>query len=282
MMDRETVCFFRSILFVPATRPDRYIKALMSEADVACVDLEDAVAPGEKEAAREKVVDFFKAETSNSIQRALRINHLASEQGLRDMLLILKMEPLPDIVMIPKVESSEEIAWFNEVMTSLDHPVRLIPLVETTKGLENAIKIAMAPNVVAIGFGSADYSSEVRGDMSWDSLLYARGRIAQAAGHANIAAIDGPWLDLGDDRGLLEDTQKITALGFTGKIALHPGQLRGIHRGVSPSEESLRQAQKIVDAYRANRGGVLVVDGRMVDIPVVERAQRLINLANRK
>ncbi|BBM02795.1 CoA ester lyase [Microbulbifer sp. GL-2] len=281
-MESEKANIFRSILFLPATRSDRYEKALGSGADVACVDLEDSVAPDQKDVAREIVTDFFKMPVTTPLQRALRINQLACKQGLEDMLLVLALEQLPDIVLIPKVESPEEIAWFNEVTASIDRPVSLIPLIETAKGLQNAIDIARAPNVRAIGFGTADYAADVGADMSWESLIYARGRILQAAGYADIAAVDGPWLQLDDDKGLLKDTRRAAAMGFSGKIALHPRQLKWIHKGFVPSEEALNRARRIVDAYRANKDGVLVVDGRMVDMPVVERAQRLIELAGRR
>ncbi|WP_226647639.1 HpcH/HpaI aldolase/citrate lyase family protein [Microbulbifer variabilis] len=272
----------RSILFVPATRPDRFQKAIASGADMACMDLEDAVAPELKETARQNIVNFFPPSGALSVLRALRINQLTSELGLRDMLLLLEQVSKPDIVLLPKVESAEEIAWFNNLTASVEQSIGILPLIETAKGLQNSMEIASSKNVLAVAFGSADFSAEMGADMGWESLLYARGRILQAAANANIDAIDGPHLDIEDTAGLLHEVQRVAALGFSGKIALHPSQIAPIHRGFTPTEEALQRARKIVQAFKENPSGVVVVDGRMVDLPVVERAQKLVSLAERQ
>lgn len=266
----------RSILFVPATRPDRYAKAVDSGADVVCVDLEDAVSLADKDRARELVTAFFAEPRKRGEKRVLRINQLASEHGLKDMLLLLNMNKMPDMVLLPKVESVEDINGFNQIFSVSKNKLALMALIETAKGLENAMSIAAADNVNCIVFGSADYSAEIGSDMGWDALQYGRGRIVQAAGQAGIDAIDGAWLDLQDDVGLIKESQRVAAMGFVGKPALHPKQVAGLHRAFTPSEEDVQQAQRIVDAYQKNAGGVLSVDGRMIDAPVVARALRLV------
>lgn len=280
-MNREFRQLLRSILFVPGTRPDRFDKAVASGADVVCVDLEDAVADKDKSHARSLVAPFFNAPREGKALRSLRINQLASENGLRDMLTLLEMDSSPDLVLLPKVESAQEIAWFRSVMNSRYPALNIVALIETPEGLNNAADIARSEGVVAIVFGSADYSAEVGCDMSWEALQYGRGCIIQAAAMAGVQAIDGAWLNLDDNEGLLEETRRVSALGFVGRPALHPRQVAWIHKGLSPDEEALSQARRIVEAYRANRGGVLSVDGRMVDAPVVERALRMVEASER-
>ncbi|QFT55540.1 CoA ester lyase [Microbulbifer sp. THAF38] len=264
----------RSILFVPASRPSRYRKAVAGGADIACVDLEDVITPGIKVAAWQNVRNLF---TSSDGLRVLKINPLSSESGLRDVLLLLEQVSKPDIILLPKVESAEEIAWLNQLIEPVEQPIGLLPLIETAKGLQNSREIATSKNVLAIAFGSVGLCTEIGVDMSWDSLFYARSRILQAATYANIGAIDGPCFDLEDTEGLLREAQRVAALGFSGKVALNPRQIDPIHQGFSPTEESLQSAHKIVQAFKANSNRVLVVDGRMVDLPVIERALKLVS-----
>ncbi|MCO1334522.1 CoA ester lyase [Microbulbifer sp. OS29] len=261
---------------MPATRPDRYEKAIASGADIACVDLENSVALSEKDAAREQVVNFFSGKKNIGAQRALRINQLDSDLGIKDMLMLLTLSRLPDIIMIPKVQSAEEVIGFSQVMAPSHKKICIMPLIESPKGLENALSIAQVDSVVCLAFGAADYSSVVGSDMSWDALLYGRGRLVQAAAFAGIDAVDGPWLELKDEKGLLEETKRVSALGFSGKIAVHPKQIKPIHHGLAPSNEALSHAQRVVQAYEENHGGILVVDGQMVDMPVVERALKIV------
>ncbi|WP_444930479.1 HpcH/HpaI aldolase/citrate lyase family protein [Microbulbifer sp. SSSA002] len=270
---------FRSVLFVPATRPDRYKKAIQSGADIACVDLENAVALGDKDMAREQVIRFFTMESDSKIQRALRINELESDHGIKDMLMLLALDRLPDIIIIPKVQSAEEVVGFCQVMAPSHKTIRIMALLESPKGLENALSIAQADGVVCLAFGTADYSAAVGSDMGWDALHYGRGRLVQAAAFAGIHAVDGPWLDIEDNEGLLNETRRVSALGFSGKVAIHPRQVVAIHRGLAPSSEALSHARRVVQAYEQNCGGVLVVDGQMVDMPVVERALKIVAAA---
>ncbi|WP_444919447.1 HpcH/HpaI aldolase/citrate lyase family protein [Microbulbifer sp. CnH-101-G] len=268
----------RSILFVPAARPSWYRKAVAGGADIACVDLEDAITPGIKEAAWQNVRNLF---TSSDGLRVLKINPLSSESGLRDVLLVLEQVSKPDIILLPKVESAEEIAWLNQLIKPVEQSIGLLPLIETAKGLQNSREIATSKNVLAIVFGSEGFCTEIGADMSWDSLFYARSRILQATIYANIGAIDGPRLDLEDTEGLLLEAQRVAALGFSGKVALNPRQIAPIHQGFSPTEDSLQSAHEIVQAFKANPSRVLVVDGRMVDWPVIERALKLVSLPER-
>ncbi|WP_445359983.1 HpcH/HpaI aldolase/citrate lyase family protein [Microbulbifer sp. EKSA005] len=268
--------YFRSVLFVPATRPDRYEKAMASGADIACVDLENAVSLEDKDTAREQMVNFFTGKDIVPTQRALRINQLDSDCGIKDMLMLLDLPQLPDVVILPKVQSAEEVIGFCQVMAPSHKTIRIIALIESPKGLENALSIAQVEEVVCLAFGAADYSATVGSDMSWDALLYGRGRLVQAAAFAGIDAVDGPYLELDDERSLIEETQRVSALGFSGKIAIHPKQIKPIHQGLAPSSEALSHAQRVLKAYKENHGGVLVVDGQMVDMPVVERALKTV------
>lgn len=267
---------YRSILFVPANRSDRYQKAIDSGADVVVVDLEDAVALDKKDNAREMIGGFFEEPRRRKEQRALRINQCASCHGIKDLQLLLSMKTLPDLLLLPKVESGSDIRWLNTLLADAGKNIDIMALVETAAGLENSLSIAAQDNVKAIVFGTADYSAEIGSTMEWDALLFGRSRIVQAAGANGIAAIDGAWLDFHDDIGLVDEVRKSAKMGFIGKPAIHPKQVKFIHQAFQADEKDLEKAQEIVDAYDRSEGGVVTVGGQMIDAPVVRRAQVLL------
>jgi citrate lyase beta subunit len=271
---------WRSLLFVPATRPDRFEKAAAAGADMVCIDLEDAVATADKETARDMALGYLAGSLPAGPRWVLRINSPRTELGLHDLLALLSSEAAPDALFIPKASSGEEMRWLDDLLSAADRNIDLLPVIESAEGLDRAVEIAGSVlRNVALGFGSADYAAELGSDMSVAALAYGRGRIAAAAGQAGIVAIDGIWPDFKDDEGLRGDTELIRSMGFDGKIAIHPRQVSVIHAVFAPGEEEVARARRIVAASEAANGGIATVDGEMIDNPVVVAAQHIIAAA---
>lgn len=260
----------RSILFVPADRPDRYLKALATGSDRVCIDLEDGVALRDKQGGRAAVVEFL-CTTGIDLQRVIvRINDPSTELGRDDIAAIAHIRQFVGGISLPKVESPDIV---NDVFDTCPHIDSVIALVETTRGLSNVFAIANHPQVSAIAFGSADYSTEIGCEMSWDALLYARSRIVHAAVQGNAIPLDGAWLDLNDIAGLEDDSRRLSGLGFRGRIALHPNQVEPILRAFSISKEAIEYARRIISVVESGRKGAFSLDGKMIDEPIIRRAR---------
>ena len=269
---------WRSTLFVPATRPDRFAKAAAAGADLVAVDLEDAVGPADKAGARDTAMEFFSTPQDAGVRWILRINSPRLIVGLDDLAALVGATRGPDALFIPKADSGEEIAWIAGLLAEAGHAIELIPIVETAAALERIAAIATAPGATAIAFGCVDYAAEVGCDLGWDALAYPRGRIVAAAAAAGVAALDGVWLEVGDAAGLAAETARVVAMGFAGKIAIHPNQVAVINDDYVPSVDAVAHATRIVAAAEAAGGGVTVVDGRMINGPVVTAARRTLAL----
>lgn len=270
----------RSLLFFPATRPDLLEKAVRTGSDVVCIDLEDAVASDRKEEGRAAAIDLLRRPAPGKAEVVLRINSPRTEDGLRDVLAVLEARVAPDALMIPKVESAEEVRWVEALLEPGLPAVGLIPMVESCRGLEQATGIASAsPRVIAVMLGGVDLSAELGCALEWDALLYARSRVVHAAKLAGVDVFDMPFLNVADVDGLAAEARAAARLGFTGKAAIHPAQLPPILTAFSPDAEEVARAREVIAAYERNRGGVLLVDGRLVERPVIRAAQRTLALA---
>ena len=274
---------WRSLLFVPGTRLDRYPKALASGADLVCVDLEDAVATQDKDAARAAVVALAGGAGWRREVSAVRVNPVRSREGRADV-EALATEPgiAADgalVVVVPKVDGPDELDMVREPFEATGASVRLVAMIETARGLEAAPAIAAAPAVAAVFLGAVDLAAELGCAIEWDALLYARSRLVHAvalAGGGRVRLLDVPFLALDDLHGLEAETRAVSRLGFTGKAAIHPRQIEPIHAAFAPTRDDLDRARRILEAYDRAGGGVLEVDGRMVDRPVVEAARRMV------
>ena len=263
----------RAVLFVPATRPDRILKALATSADLVCVDLEDGVAIESKDSARRALLAFLGTAAFDANRLSVRINDPTTELGIQDLAAIAKLGKPLELLLIPKIE---ETATVNLVFKLCPQIRSSVVLIETVKGLSNVFALAAHKRVYAVGFGSADWSTQVGCAMQWDALLYARSRIVHAAIEGDSIPIDGGWLDLSDDEGLEMDSRRLRSLGFRGRIALHPKQVPAILRSFSPDAATVEQARKVVEAATRNRDGVFQLDGLIVDEPVIRRARRVL------
>ena len=271
----------RSILFVPAVRPDRYPKALATGADAVCIDLEDGVAFGDKEEARDAALALLVDREPSRAEVVLRINDPKTDLGQTDLLALREAGLRPDALMLPKVSGPDEVREVESAVAPLSPILPLIVQTETATGVAAANEIAIAsPNVSALFFGAIDLSADVGCAVEWDAMLYARSRVVLAAALAGVIAIDSPFMDVLAVDSLDAESRRVRRLGFAGKAAIHPSQVSVIQGAFSPTAAEVAWARKVVEAYENNRGGVLLVDGQLVERPVVRAAQRTILVAS--
>lgn len=265
---------FRSLLFVPGSRPDRFEKAAASGADAVCIDLEDAVAPGAKAEARRTALAWLATPQAGAAV-GLRVNGLSTADGFRDVAMLLDSDARPAFVMIPKAGSGHEVALLAEALGAGGPP--LWPLMETIEGLTALIEIARAVGERGgVMFGGADYSATLGSDMGWDALHHARASIVAAAALAGCEAMDVPYLDVRDEAGLERETRRVRAMGFTGRACIHPAQVPVINTVFAPTADEVSKAKKIAAAYAEAAGGVALLEGKLVEKPVLRAAQRVL------
>lgn len=274
-----TLRAYRSILFVPGDRPDRYERALSAGADAVCIDLEDAVADARKVQAREAVLGFLERWGEGGPQRnaplLVRMNDFGRDEGWEDVEAIAD-GPRPDGLMVPMVDGVLEVSV---TLEKVDGSLPVLPLIETANGLENALKIGAVIGVAGLVFGGFDLALELGAEPRWEPLLYARSRVVHAAAVNGIPAYDMPSRDYREMAGLRDEAGRARALGFSGKTAIHPAQIPVIHEVFTPLREEVERARAIVEADRGADGGAVGVGGRMVDRPVVEAARRVLERA---
>ena len=262
---------------VSALRPDEFERACDSDADMVCADLEDGTLPGRRPEARAMVFEVFACAKRPSLQRLLRINSPRTSDGLRDILAVTETASPLDGVILPKVADAEEVRLVAELFRPHHPGMGLIALIESPEGLRKVDEIAKAaPELKALFFGSADYSAEVGCDRSWDALAYARARIVNAATEAGIDAIDGAWFDPHDDMGFLEETRRVAAMGFTGKVSYELAHVPHIHAALAPTAEAVEDARRVIAAAESDTVGIARLDGRMVNESIVRSARRVL------
>lgn len=273
----------RSFLFVPGTGTAMFPKAIAAAPDIVCVDLEDAVAPPDKAAARAATLALFgELPATGEVELLVRVNALREREGLADLGAILDSAAPPPGLMLPKVRSPEEVAIVDDLLTQAGLPTRLQVIVETNAALEAAHEIARAsPRIDALLFGAIDMSAELRVEPSWEALLYARQRLVHAAAGAGVDLIDVPFLDLNDDAGLERAARAAAAIGMTGKGAIHPRQLATITACFTPDAATVARARRIVAAFDAADSGLVVLDGKLIEKPVLRSAWRILAIAAR-
>jgi len=253
-----------SLLFVPGHRPDRFAKAADAGAGAIILDLEDAVAPQDKDTAREHVVAWL----AGGGRGIVRINAPGTPWYAEDLKAVAGHP-----VMLPKAETADQVA---EVAAALGTNPAVLPLIETAAGILAAAQILTAPGVVRAAFGSIDLSAGlgVHPDDT-TALLFSRSQLVLASAAAGVAGpVDGVTTDVKDSRRLADDAAHSAALGFTGKMCIHPNQLATVHQIYRPTDDELAWARRVVQAFSGAGAGTL--DGKMIDKPVVDRARRIL------
>ena len=281
--DQEIVRPRRSFIFAPGLRPELYPKALACGADIVCVELEDGIAPHDKDEAREKTIALFtQPQADDGVERIVRINCLRSAVGLDDVKAILATDTPPPALMLPKVVSPDEVIWLDDLLSERGHDTRLHIIIEMNAGLEAVFDIARSSSRIdALFFGGVDMSADLRCKNAWEPLLYARSRVVHAAASVGVDAVDVPYLDLDDLEGMKAQAQLAKDLGFSGKGAVHPKQISALNEVFTPSPEEVAKAQKILAAFEGANTGLVVVDGKLIEKPVVREMQRIASVAKR-
>jgi (S)-citramalyl-CoA lyase len=270
----------RSVLFVSALALDGLQAALESGADIVCVDLEDAVPPGRKDEARSSLVERLGSFASRpGVELAVRVNGLSTFEGLDDLRALCGLDRITPTVLLPKVESAEEVGWAAALIDSAHADSDLYAIIETPRGLERCAAIAQShPRLKALFFGGFDLSTSLGCEMAWEPLLHARSRVVHAAAQAGIVALDSPYPDLADAAGLASTCQRAKALGMVGKAAKSITQVQAIRAAFTPSAQELDRARRIVALFQAAPNQPLVYEGKLVELPTVKRLQMLLAL----
>ena len=263
----------RSWLFTPGTRPERFAKAQDVSADVLIIDLEDAVSPQDKPAARKAALDYLANEASGP-QRALRINGLDTPAGIADLDALFGSKAALDFVVLPKTESAGHLLILDRLLAASGKPARLVGLIESARGLAQVEEIAAAtPRLFGLMLGAADMAADLGAATAWEPLAPTRSQLVAACALAGVAPIDSPFFDVRDADGLKREADACKAFGFIGKAAIHPSQVAPINTALTPTDDEVAKAKRVLSA---NEGGVGVVDGQMVDEAVARKARRIL------
>jgi citrate lyase subunit beta/citryl-CoA lyase len=260
----------RSFLFVPADRPARFGKALASGADRVIIDLEDAVLAQAKPAARDALVAWLSGPDAQNV--VVRVNGIDTPWHADDIAAVAEF-PSVTAVMLPKAESALAV---QSVSSAVRGSRNVIALVETVRGYVGLFDLVKASGLIRLAFGSVDFchDSGIRGfGAELDPVRTALVLASRAGGLQ--PPIEGVTLDLKDENALVADVEHARRFGFGGKLCIHPAQIAAVNRGFSPSEDEVAWARRVIEAA-SQRHGACVVDGKLVDRPVLEQAQRVL------
>lgn len=272
----------RSILFCPADKIERFEKVAASGADAIAIDLEDAVGIGKKDQARGELLAYMaqhgRVPGACDFRTMVRLNSLLTRAGIDDLHALLSHGVVPHALLLPKVESAFEVQLLATQLRTLGKPCVLIAFIETARGLQHSVEIAHAdPMLKGLAFGGADLAADLGCEMAWEPLLGARHSIIAAAASAGLNTFDVPWIALDDDAGLRAECTRARALGFSGKLAIHPKQVNAINAAFTPTTAQQERAQRILAAFTAAQGSVCEVDGKMIDEPLVRMAHQVLS-----
>ena len=280
----------RTMMFIPGNNPAMLKDAFIYGPDALMFDLEDSVSPLEKDAARQLVYMALKTIDYTPCERVVRINALSSPHGQADVEAMVAAGV--DVIRMPKTETAQDVLDCEAAIVAAElkygrepESVGLLAAIESAKGVLNAVEIAKSSKrLLGIALGAEDFCADlgVRRSTEGSELQLARQTIVLAAKAAGIDALDTVFSNVADEEGFVAETQRIKALGFTGKSVIHPRQIEPVHRVFAPSQGEIQQAQRLITALQEaeQRGsGVVAVDGKMIDRPVVLRAQRTLQLA---
>ena len=273
----------RSMLFLPGNNPNMLINGNCLGSDAVIFDLEDAVAPDQKDAARILVRNTLKYMDFRGCERIVRINSIGTPYWKEDLKALLPYKP--DLILLPKTESAEDILTIDAYMTELGSETGVMALIETALGVENAFCIASASKrVKALFLGAEDLTADLRCKRTKEGreIEYARHRLVVAARAAGVDVYDTPFTDVNDDEGIVTDASLAKALGFTGKASISPRHVEVINRVFSPTQKDVDYAYEVMEAIalaKEQGKGAISLHGKMIDAPIVARAEQTIAMA---
>ncbi len=284
----------RSVMYAAGNNPGLLQNAAIYGADSVIFDVEDSVSVSEKDSARELVCHALK-NLKFSCEIGVRINHISTPWGYDDLEYLLPAKP--DYIRLPKGETGDEIRDIDNIITKAETrygfdpgSIKIMVSIENPKGLRNAYEIASAsPRMIAIAIGGEDFATSLKTDKTKGNiytggreLFVARSMIVFAAREAGIQAIDSVFSDLRDEETLRNEVQLVKELGFDGKSCVNPRQIDIIHQVFTPSNKEIDYAQQVLEVFKeavAKNSGVIALNGKMIDMPMVIRAERVLAAA---
>jgi citrate lyase subunit beta/citryl-CoA lyase len=280
----------RSMLFVPGNNPAMVKDAQIYGSDSIIFDLEDSVSPGEKDAARLLVYSALKSVDYGEVERVVRINGLDTPWAQADVEAMVRGGI--EVVRLPKTETPDDIHALEALVEASERTagipvgtVKLMAALESPLAIINAYEIARAsPRIIGIALSAEDFVTSMKTTRSAEGveLFEARGRIVIAARAAGVMALDTVFTDINDQEGFLREVRLIKQMGFDGKSVINPNQIPLVHAAFAPTGDEVRKARRVIEAAReaeARGSGVVSLDGKMIDKPIVVRAERVLALA---
>ena len=282
-MDINKIRVRRSFIFTPGLQPEMFPKALVSGADMVCIELEDGIAIKDKDIARKNTINALKTlEVKSDVELVVRINCQRTKFGLLDLEAFISSEIKIKAIMLPKVKTPDEIKFIDDLLTDCNLDTDLHVIMETNEALENIYDIAHASRrTVALYFGGVDMAAELRVDNKWENLLYARSKLVHAGASAGLDVIDVPYLDLENMDGMKKEAELVKNLGFTGKGSIHPKQIKILNEVFTPPQDEIVKAKKILEQFNNSNTGLVVIDGKLIEKPVLREMQRKILIADK-
>ena len=280
----------RSMLFLPGNNPNMLINGNCLGSDAVIFDLEDAVSPAEKDAARILVRNTMRYMDFRGCEIIVRINSIDTPYWKQDLDAIMPEKPA--LILLPKTGTAQDALEADAYMTEVEeklgfapNTVGLMPLIETAMGVENAFAIASSTKrIQALFLGAEDLTADLQCKRTKEGkeIEYARTRLVVAARAAGVDVYDTPFTDVNDDEGIVKDAQYAKALGFTGKSSISPRHVEVINSVFSPTQKDVDYAYEVMEAIalaKAQGKGAIALHGKMIDAPIVTRAQRTIDMA---
>jgi citrate lyase subunit beta / citryl-CoA lyase len=280
----------RTMMYIPGSNPGMIKDGHIYGADSLMFDLEDSVSIKEKDTARFMVYNALKSIDYEGTETVVRINGLDTTFGRDDLEAIVRAKP--DIIRLPKTEKPQDVIEMDEIITEIEKnigfevgTIKIMAAIETAFGIVNAYDIVKAsPRLVGVALGAEDFVRDIKTTRSLDGveLLAARSQIVLAARAAGVYALDTVFSDINNEEGFINEVKHIKQLGFDGKSVIHPNQIEPVHKIYTPSEKEIQKSIAILNAIEEARlkgSGVISLNGKMIDLPVAERARRVLALA---
>lgn len=280
----------RTMLYVPGSKPSMIKDIYIYNPDSIMFDLEDSVSLKEKDSARFLVSEALQKVDYRGIETVVRINGLDTLFGMEDLEIIVKAQP--DVIRLPKTETAKDVKEVEEIIEKLEKEygievgkTKMMAAIESATGVMNALEIAKASDrLIGIAIGAEDYVTNIKTKRTPEGteLLFARCQLLNAARSAGIAALDTVYSDVENMEGFRNEVEHIKGLGFDGKSIINPRQIDVVHDVFTPSEEEYEEALQVIEAIKRaeeSGSGVISLNGKMIDKPIVERAERIIELS---
>ena len=282
-MNSNKINVRRSFIFTPGLKPEMFPKAISSGADMVCIELEDGIAIKDKDEARKNTFKALETlEVKSGVELVVRVNCQRTKFGLMDLEAVVSSKTNVKAIMLPKVKTPDEITFIDDMLTDCGLNTDLHVIMETNEALESIYDIAHASKrIVALYFGGVDMAAELRVLNEYKNLIYARSRLVHAGASVGVDVIDVPYLDLEDMDGMKKEAELVRDLGFTGKGSIHPKQINVLNEIFTPSQKEIIKAKRIVDQFNESDTGLVVIDGKLIEKPVLREMQRKILIADK-